>query len=180
MSEDTHSTARREFLTDNAAYFKDKKDLYLLVKDDIASELEIPLSLIRICGSAYWGRSFTKDADFAPGISDLDVALINGDLYVKCLSEVRQVTRNFSNLTAFRGGQNAPLLFQDYAFKKGIIRTDVMPNTRTKKRLDTASDKVSRKHDDHFSKVSFSVYDSESSFTVKQISSTRKFKAQYD
>ncbi|UWQ42382.1 hypothetical protein K3718_04645 [Leisingera aquaemixtae] len=176
MSDNNHNTARQEFLTDSAAYFADKKDLYLQVKDDIALELGIPLSMIRICGSAYWGKSFTAGRGFLPGESDLDVALINEALYVQCLSEVRQTTRNFSNLTAFRSGQNTPLLFQDYAYKKGIIRTDVMPSTRTKKRLDAASNVISRKYAEHFSKVSFSIYDSESSFTVKQISPVRKFR----
>ena len=176
MSKIDHTTARKEFLTDNAVYFADKKDLYLAVKDDISTDLNIPLSLIRICGSAYWGKSFVEERDFVPGDSDLDVALIDQMLYVQCLSEVRQMTRNFSNLTAFSGGANVPLLFQDYAYKKGIIRTDVMPRTRTKQRLISVSDKISRKYASDFSSISFAIYDSENSFTVKQILSTRKFR----
>jgi len=99
MTYDPHNIARLEFLTDTAVYFSDKKNTYLELKDDISSELGLPLSEIRICGSAYWGQSFVNGLPFRPAESDLDVALVNGSLFVKCLSEVRQLTWNFSNLT---------------------------------------------------------------------------------
>lgn len=176
MKQDSHLNARMEFLTDSAAYFDDKKKIYIEIKDDISSELNIPLSMIRICGSAYWGQSFETALPFRPSESDLDVALINSALFVRCLSEVRQTTRNFSNLTAFSGGAREPIIFQDYAYKKGIIRIDIMPKTKSKRSLDTISEAMSRKYDKHFSKVSFMIYDSEHSFTVKQITPTTKFR----
>lgn len=177
MSNRSYNQSRQEFLVDNAAYFADKKELYLQIKDEISVELGIPLSMIRICGSAYWGQSFTTSEAFTPGDSDLDVALVSADLYVQCLSEVRQITFNFSNLTSFNGSQETPLTFQEYAYKKGIIRVDMMPRTRTKMRLDNTSRTVSRNHSRHFSKITFSIYDTESSFAVKQISSVSKFRS---
>ncbi|WYK04079.1 hypothetical protein DWF04_013535 [Cereibacter sphaeroides f. sp. denitrificans] len=176
MTDDPHHKARLEFLTDTAAYFSDKKSIYLELKDEISSELGLPLSEIRICGSAYWGQSFAHDRPFRPAESDLDVALVNGTLFIKCLSEVRQLTWNFSNLTSFRGGAGLPVMFQDYAYKKGIIRVDLMPKTRTKRSLDATSESISRRYGKHFSKITFMVYDSEHSFTVKQIAPTAKFR----
>lgn len=176
MSTDFHSHARREFLTDTAYYFLDKKDLYLEIKDEISLETEVPLSMIRVCGSAYWGRSFSAGRNFLPGESDLDVALVDERLYVRSLTEVRNITKNYSNLTYFRSGPTSPNIFQEYAFKKGIIRTDVMPSTSLKLKLDAISAKISKKYIDHFAKITFLIYDSETSFTVKQIRPTKKFK----
>lgn len=176
MAENLHYNSRVEFLTDTASYFYDKKDIYLEIKDVLADELNTPISMVRICGSAYWGHSFVNDTPFRPAESDLDVALINPQLFVACLSEVRQLTRNFSNLTFFRGAQTIPITFQDYAYKKGIIRVDLMPLTKIKRNLDSVSDAVSRKYINHFSKISFMIYDSEHSFTVKQMWATKKFR----
>lgn len=176
MSNRQHIVSRQEFLTDDAVYFADKKDIYLNIKEDISINLSIPLSMVRICGSAYWGKSYSTEIDFRPGESDLDVAVISEALYVRCISEVRQITWNFSNLTSFSSGPRGPLTFQEYAYKKGIVRTDLMPRTHTKKRLDIASDQISRKYSSHFSKITFLVYDSETSFTVKQILPIAKFR----
>lgn len=111
--------AREEFLTDGAEYFADKRDVYLNLKEFIASNLLIPLSMIRVCGSAYWGRSFVGDRPFIQGESDLDVAVVDSMLFVGALSETRDVTKNFTYLTPFTSRvPNAPLLFQDYAYKK--------------------------------------------------------------
>lgn len=178
MSEIPHLRTREQFLTDDAAYFRDKKSTYLQIKDDIAAELGIPLSIIRLCGSAYWGYSFTEERPFDPSISDLDIAIIDPTIFIKCLSEVRQMTWNFSNLTSFRGGLNNPIIFQDYAYKKGIIRLDLMPYTKFKKFIEAASGRIYSKHAKHFVKLSFMIYDSENSFTVKQIISMSKFKGE--
>jgi hypothetical protein len=169
--------AKQEFLTDKAKYFSDKKDVYLALKKLIFEDSSIPFSMIRVCGSAYWGRSFVTNSEFKPGESDLDVALIDPMLFVRSLSEVRLLTRNFTNLTHFTSAQpNTPSLFQEYAYKKGIIRLDIMPRTKTKLALDAISLRASRQFQDHFSRVTFAIYDNEDSFTVKQIKPAEKFK----
>ena len=93
MAGETHLNARLEFLTDSASYFSDKKEIYLEIKDQIALHLDVPTSLIRICGSAYWGRSYVSQELFRPSESDLDIAIIHSNLFVRCLSEVRSLTR---------------------------------------------------------------------------------------
>jgi hypothetical protein len=169
--------SKQEFLTDRAKYFIDKKPIYLDLKNLIFEASSTPFSMIKICGSAYWGKSFNTELEFRPGESDLDVALIDSSLFVRALSEVRSLTWNFSNLTYFPSATpSAPTLFQDYAYKKGIIRLDIMPRTKTKQSLDAIAQKASRQFKDHFSKVTLAIYDSEESFTVKQIPSTKKFK----
>jgi len=52
--------AKHEFLLDGAAYFSDKLDLYLTIKQSISTALSIDVTDIRICGSAYWGRRFRE------------------------------------------------------------------------------------------------------------------------
>jgi hypothetical protein len=115
--------SKQEFLTDNAKYFQDKKDFYLDLKDSIASELNVPLSMLRICGSAYWGKSFSKNVAFQAGVSDLDLALIDPITFVRAISEVRKLTWNFSNLTYFPGSptDDAPAIFQQYHTTKALL-----------------------------------------------------------
>jgi hypothetical protein len=169
-----HNKARNEFLTDGAFYFRDKPEVYLAIKDSISSKTGTPTSMIRVCGSAYWGKSFKSGYDFRPSVSDLDIALIDAGLFVTCLSEVRKLTWNFTNLTKFNV-PNSPQIFQDYAYKKGMIRVELMPLTNSKSNLDRVSQQLSEAYAEHFSKVSIIVYDTENSFTVKQISSAARF-----
>jgi hypothetical protein len=171
---DIHNQARAEFLTDEAFYFRDKKEMYLEIKDRIGQALEVPRSMVRICGSAYWGKRYESGADFAPGESDLDVALISERLFVQLISEVRAKTRNFTNLTFF-AGQEAPAIFQEYALKKGIVRLDVTPRTDTMLKITTMSANLSKKYLNHFSNINLSVYDTEISFSNKQTGALEKF-----
>lgn len=166
--------SRKEFLLDGASYFSEKSDLYLDIKDRIAGHTKLPLSMIRVCGSAYWGKSFTTEKDFSPGVSDLDVALVSDQLFVRALSEVRIKTFNFTNLTLFPT-TGAPEIFQDYAYKKGIIRIDQMPKTDTKTWIDSIFQNVSKSYLQHFNNINAVIYDSEMSFTNKQTGALLKF-----
>lgn len=161
-------------MLDKAIYFSDKSDLYLEIKDKIAIHTRLPLSMIRVCGSAYWGKSFLTGEDFVAGTSDLDIALISDQMFVRALSEVRAKTLNFTVLTAFPGIQ-APIIFQDYAYKKGIIRIDQMPQTEIKFWLNTVFQNISKSYLAHFDNINSLIYDSELSFTNKQVGSLSKF-----
>tara|TARA_R110000751_G_scaffold66524_1_gene135839 strand:- start:1157 stop:1693 length:537 start_codon:yes stop_codon:yes gene_type:complete len=167
--------SQEEFLTDHASYFLDKKSLYLEIKKSISEETNFSLSMIRICGSAYWGKSFKEGRPFTPGVSDLDVAIIDANAYVKLMSETRTVTKGFTDLTEFPAYGNSVDRFKEYAIKKGIILTSIMPRTKTKRILEKASDTISRKYIEHFSKISFLIYDTDISFTDKQAPAFKKF-----
>ncbi len=176
---DSLQKSKIEFLTDKADYFRDKHEIYVEIKQAIFEKLAIPYSLVKVCGSAYWGHSFTTGILFTPGKSDLDIALISDSLFVKCLSEVRSQTRNFSNLVSFPQVENGPpnnVIFQDYAYKKGIIRVDKMPFTKTKLNLLEVAKNLTTAHISHFSNINFFIYDSEASFVVKQIGAVEKFR----
>lgn len=171
--------AKYEFLLDEAAYFQDKKDLYLRIKLEIAKYIPADVSEIRICGSAYWGRSFAKDRPFTPGESDLDAAIISPSLYCRCMAEVRDLTKDFADQTHFPATRRSISTydqFLSYSFKKGMIRGDLLPPVKTKMDLQHASEEVSRKYLEHFEKISFVVYDSMQSFAVKQARATEKFR----
>ena len=168
--------SRKEFLLDKAKYFSEKSDLYLEIKDKIAGHTRLPLSMIRICGSAYWGKSFSTEEDFVPGTSDLDVGLVSDQLFVRALSEVRSKTLNFTNLTYFPTTE-APGLFQDYAYKKGIIRIDQMPSTDIKLWIESVFNNISKSYLGHFQNINALIYDSETSFTNRQVGAFSKFGA---
>lgn len=172
--------AKNEFLLDGAAYFSDKKELYLTVKQKISTLLPVDISEVRICGSAYWGYRFKDESPFSPGVSDLDVALISPQLFCRCMAEIRQLTKNFNDQTAFPQPTrriSVYVEFRDYAFGKGIIRTDHLPNVKTRADLERASEVISREFLSHFEKISFSIYDSALSFAVKQAGAAGKFRS---
>lgn len=171
--------AKHEFLLDGAAYFSDKLDLYLTIKQSISTALSIDIPDIRICGSAYWGRRFRDGSSFKPGVSDLDAAVISPLIFCRAMAEARDITKNFSDQTSFPKASKRVSSFeefQDYAFRKGIIRIDHLPNTATRRLMMKASEQVSRDFLDHFEKVTFSIYDSASSFAVKQAAAAKKFR----
>ncbi|WP_157969011.1 hypothetical protein [Tropicimonas sp. IMCC34011] len=171
--------AKHEFLLDGAAYFSDKLDLYMTIKHSISTELAVDVTEIRICGSAYWGRRFRDGSPFEPGVSDLDVAVISPLIYCRAMAETRDLTKNFSDQTSFPKASKRLSSFeefQDYAFRKGIIRIDQLPNTLTRRLMMAASERISRDFLDHFEKITFSIYDSTSSFAVKQAGAAKKFR----
>ncbi|WP_143515644.1 hypothetical protein [Pseudooceanicola marinus] len=171
--------AREEFLLDSAHYFADKSDLYLSLKERIAADVYADISDVRICGSAYWGRRFRDESPFLPGVSDLDVAIISPQIFCRCMSEVRDLSKNFSDQSVFpkvTGKVSTFELFRDYAFGKGLIRTEHLPNVRTRRGFIESSDRISRDFASHFEKISFALYDSALSFANKQAGATRKFR----
>jgi hypothetical protein len=171
--------SKHEFLLDRAAYFADKPELYLRLKSSIAEITSADLAEVRICGSAYWGRRFRDCSPFEPGVSDLDVALISPALFCRCMAEAREVSKNFTDQTVFpKSSKIIPSFeeFQAYAFRKGIIRVDLLPRTKTQRVLIKASDDISRDFLEHFEKITFSIYDSALSFAVKQASAAEKFR----
>jgi hypothetical protein len=171
--------SKHEFFLDNAAYFADKKDLYFEIRDKISRILHVDPLEIKVCGSAYWGYRFSSGAAFSPGSSDLDIGIVSSTLFCRYMSEIRDLTKNFTDQTFFPQGQksvSAFELFRDYAFKKGIINPSNTPLTDTRRLLDGASKAISAGYLDHFEKISFLIYDSLSAFSVKQAAAAQKFK----
>lgn len=176
---DAVTLSKNEFLLDDASYFEDKKDLYWCIKRDISRTLSVDVSDIRICGSAYWGLRFVDETPFQPGSSDLDVAIINPSMFCRCMTEVRELTKNFNDQSVFPqcGNEvNSFDLFRGYAFGKGIIMIHHLPDIQIRRDLSDASQSISKRYLDHFEKITFSIYDSAISFAVKQAQATKKFR----
>lgn len=168
---------KQEFFTDSAKYFSDKRGLSIEIRSAIAAETSLPLSMIKFCGSAYWGKSFVEGRDFKPGVSDLDVALVSEMLFTKAMSQVRAATKNFTDRTTFKSEANFQK-FRDYSFKKGMFLLSISPNIQVKIQLGKLEQKISLKYKDHFEKISFIIYDTEESFAVKQIGAVLKFRGE--
>ena len=176
---DPVTIAKYEFLLDRAEYFSDKLDLYLRIKQAICLSLSIDITEVRICGSAYWGHRFRDGSPFQPGVSDLDVAIVSPILFCRSMAEVRDVTKNFTDQTPFPKATKSVSSFEEfqgYAFRKGIIRIDHLPDTQIRREMIKASDTVSRDFLEHFEKITFSIYDSANSFAVKQSMAAKKFR----
>jgi hypothetical protein len=170
--------ARYEFLLDQADYFLDKPDVYLGIKNKFALGLGQPVSAIRICGSAYWGKKFRDETPFEPGVSDLDVAIVSSLLFSQCMTEIRDKCSGFSDLTPFKvkRGENTYETFKAYALKKGMLRADFLPEVPTMQKLKAIAHHVSGQYLDHFSKITTCIYDSDDAFAIKQTVASEKLK----
>ena len=168
--------ARHEFLLDGAAYFRDKPDTYLEIKNKMALGLGLPVSAIRICGSAYWGKRFLDKTLFEPGVSDLDVAIVSPLLFSQCMTEIRATCSGFSDLRPFpiKGTENTYETFRQYALKKGMLRADFLPDVPTMGKIKRIAHHVSGAYLEHFSKITTCIYDSDDAFALKQTLASEK------
>lgn len=171
-----YEMARHEFLLDRAVYFLDKPKLYLAIKNKLALGLGQPVSAIRVCGSAYWGKKYLDKALFEPGVSDLDIAIVSPLLFSQCMTEIRNKCSGFSDLRPFpiKGKENTYETFKQYALKKGMLRADFLPEVPTMLKLKRISHHISGEYLEHFSKITTCIYDSDDAFALKQTVASEK------
>jgi hypothetical protein len=116
------------------------------------------------------GYSFIKDRPFRPGDSDLDIAVISADLFVRCLEEANKVTRAYRDNTSFprRDNVNVLDLFLDTAAKRGMVRLDLMPKCLFLTGIQQELRKATSVYSHLFSQINCAVYCSEFLFVQKQ------------
>ncbi len=161
--------SRRLYLYDFSAVFADSPDVGFLILNDIKEHFNIPFSSIKIAGSAQIGHSFHKDKDFTPGESDLDVAIINEQLFKEYFELAHTFTRGYTDNTKFdmRSGNNTFEAFKE-SLCKGMFRPDLMPNCQKKTDHISFFNRLSNKHLTLFKSISCAIYFSEHFFEFKQ------------
>lgn len=120
----------------------------------------------QLCGSAKLGFSLTKNKIFEPGISDLDIAILDASCFARYLEDVADKTNDLQERTLFK--DDAAIRRYKSLLSRGIIRSDVLPAIRAKAEWDMFFNKLSARHSATFSKISAAIYLSDSSFVRKQ------------
>lgn len=178
---DLSSLVTKYFFLHPTCSFEGRYDEALQIVTMISSRLKIPVNNIYFSGSAKLGFSLHKNTDFRQGISDLDVAIIDPNLFALWLQEAILKSNSYTNANAFppqlrslgKTGKTAAEMFQSYA-SKGIIHPGLMPQCELKQNWVGFFEDLSMKNRSLFKNISGFIYLSENCFRQKQIRSLSK------
>jgi len=157
------------FSTPTFAFEGDCEKQYKII-NEISIRFGIPYYNIHIAGSAKLGVSLHKRTSFTKNSSDLDVAIIDRDLFIKLSEKIYKETRSFSNMSNFirdNKGISHGDKYKTY-LQKGIVMTQYMPAGETKKEWDTFFRNLSGCYHNDFKSISGVVYLSQEYFINKQ------------
>ncbi|MFP3849839.1 hypothetical protein [Pseudomonas sp. W5-01] len=171
-----HEIARKIFFTYPTFAFVEDEERQYSIFNEISEHFKIPILAIHVAGSAKTGHSFHKGTPFIPGVSDLDIAIIDAGLFQRYMELVCSLTRNYSDLTAFRKvkGVSQHVNYVSY-LSKGIFRPDLMPYGPDRADINDFFGRLSSRHGDLFRSINAALYMSQSLFETKQRSAVSNF-----
>lgn len=152
---------------------QDYRSALFEIYEEVSRALAVPARSVMLTGSAFTGRSFLKDQPFRPGESDLDLAVVDRDLFRELLLCASRATRYFRDQTpfkpasGFKTGTETFTNFRSYAFNRGIIRPDLMPECEAKNQIGDLCQSLTNKYIDIFHHVSIAIYGDEEYFVAK-------------
>lgn len=163
------SVVKKIYITYPPDFFVGNEDLQFDIFDEISKKFKVPLSAVRVAGSAHLGYSFHKKRPFITGESDLDIAIISAELFQRYLEICYEESNGFSP-DQFRKddqGRSTRNQFLNYS-GRGIIRPDLMPKCHQKQDVWSFFNALSVKHNQHFKSISAGFYISEAIYLLKQ------------
>jgi len=146
--------------------FENKYDYAEKILVEVAAFFDTPLNNILVCGSAKLGFSLAKNTLFAPGNSDLDLAIIDSNLFTKYFDAILRDTNNYNKSNLFISDEVKEKYLASLG--KGIINPLYMPNIKHKRDLKEFFSSVSIKYRDYYASISVCFYLSEYAFQRKQ------------
>ncbi|MGE8532323.1 MAG: hypothetical protein ACN6N1_15690 [Acinetobacter guillouiae] len=173
---------RQYYLVNPTASFKTRLEKAHEILHTISERFLIPISHIKVTGSAHLGYSFVKQRNFLEKQSDLDLAIIDIHFYnfffEKNLEETRQYSRQDKFGYSWIGKEKVYNLelYKEW-LAKGLIHEKYLPNTDYANEFKKFFNELSIKHSDTFKSISACVYSSEQTFKLKQISSIHRWRS---
>ncbi|WP_437884467.1 hypothetical protein [Pseudomonas sp. LRF_L74] len=169
--------ARKIFLAYPTAAFKNIEDTQFDILEEIKNFFKIPFLSIQIVGSSKTRHSLHKENIFTPGTSDLDIAIINQELFLRYMEISAEATNYYSDLTRFPRAHGQPTYNSFYKYMaKGIFRPDLMPKCSEKTNWNNFFGRLSSKHLHLFKSINAGIYSSEYIFELKQSQLIEKYK----
>jgi hypothetical protein len=168
--------ARKIYLTYPTMAFVGAEEAQYGVLSEISGFFKVPICCIQVAGSAKTGRSFHKRQSFLPGVSDLDIAIVDSQLFVRYMEFVFEQSRGYADLTSFpvRRGVSTHAEYVR-CITRGIFRPDLMTVGPERAAWNNFFTRLSDKHTQLFRSINASVYLSESFFESKQRSAIKQF-----
>lgn len=168
--------SRKVFLSYKTAVFKDDQETEYKIKSSIQDRLKTPFSSIQVTGSSKTGFSFFNRTLFTLGISDLDVSIINLDLYNSFLEASHKETNGFTDLTKFSSYKEERTDKQFLKnLQKGFINPFFMPDCQAKKNWLVFFRDISNRYTNKFGSINGAIYASEYFFEQKQVECIEEF-----
>lgn len=161
--------ARRLFI-DKAPHALVNNERELLdIKSNIAQHFDCDYTRIFFCGSAQLGFSPRKDKNFSSTSSDLDVAIIDPDLFQKVWQDLLAFSRAFNEQNIFPKHTRVDAVREMIA-KRGLIHLHDMPLKGQFIKDKAFIQKISSRHTNLFKSINVSFYLNEYAFVWKQAS----------
>lgn len=167
---------RKFFLSYKGFIFKDKEDLEFDIINSIKKEFGVDFLNIQFSGSSKTGFSFFKKTLFTLGESDLDISIINLDIYNKFLEIAHRESKSFSDLSVFpvfNGNSSEKQFIKN--LRKGFINPYYMPLCKERSEWLDIFRIISNKHISIFKSINGCIYASEYFFESKQIECLEEF-----
>ncbi len=174
--------SRKIYLAFPTYAFIKKEEVEFEILNAVSEHFQIPFLSVNVAGSSKTGFSYCKSHPFKAGTSDLDIAIIDKDLFTQYNEIVLKLTKGFKDLSSFRRTQDGDSNFSSYKnyITKGIFRPDLMPSSKDRRKWFQFFNKLSKQYIDLFSNINACIYLSEKFFEFKQSDNIDKYKAKND
>lgn len=167
---------RKIYLTYPTNVLVGNEERQFQILNEISEYFNVPITNIQVVGSSKIGYSFHKRTKFNSLTSDLDIAIIDGNLFQQYTEWVFKNTDGFADRTGFPflDGKSTYQQYINYV-AKGIFRPDLMPTG--KKRLNWLKffGQLSSKNKDLFKSINAGIYLSQTFFEFKQTSNIKEY-----
>jgi len=158
--------ARKLFLSYPTSVFVDNEELQFEILNDVSNHFKIPYMNVQVVGSAKAGFSYFNNYDFKPGKSDLDLAIIDINLFTQYSEIAYSVTQKYNNLTRFSSVDTYRSFVKYLA--KGIFRPDMMPKSFEKTAWFNYFNKLSTNYYKLFRDINAGIYANQFFFERRQ------------
>lgn len=170
--------ARQLYFLSPSFAFNQNLDLQLGLYEKICDFLQLPLSAIRLVGSGHTGFSLVKNTTFDKDNSDLDIAIVDSQLYLKLFEIAFEITDGWKDVSKFSGSAKKQKTTKDdflRYLRKGVIRPDMMPSSPHKAEWDNFFGKLGDEYSDFCNGISAGVYAKEIFMAAKQESALNAY-----
>ncbi|RYE38997.1 MAG: hypothetical protein EOP24_45500 [Hyphomicrobiales bacterium] len=164
---------RKLFGFDGSVILQENRDDGFEILNSVAEFFNLQFRAIHVVGSAHTGYSYFKGRDFVAKQSDLDLAIIDAELFRQYCEHAFVATKGYTDLTGF-SSDNYPS-FKEYLVR-GIFRPDLMPGCAHKQRWFTFFNRLSGPYHSLFDNINCGIYLSDQFFETKQAPLFSEFK----
>ena len=130
QSSSDHEIARKIYLCYPTQAFINNEEIAFDILNRVSTNFNIQFTNVQVVGSSKTGYSYHKNREFRSGESDLDIAIIDSNMFLKHARIAFKVTKRYQDLTSFRTTEQHQGFVSYLA--KGMIRPDLMPRCKEK------------------------------------------------